>query len=272
MNENPIQTQGMPPIPALPSMICFRVTRFCNARCGFCLAPPDGGKHPDATALKERIHWLLSHRVKTIHFCGGEPTIHHALPELISYVSSMGGKSKMTTNGMAISDQLIATLRSSKTEVKVSLHGDEQHHNRILGRDAFDKTTDNIKRLLKAGIATSVQTTIISGHLDMALWGVQFCIKNGVRRVSFLPFIPRGWGNTRRSEYGLSLEERKELRKGVSEKRREYIGQVDIRLLDFNTRPIHVVEPDGSIVLESATEALDKILYKIVSEKVDSAK
>src|SRR5215471_3849983 len=82
---------------ALPSMICFRVTRYCNAHCGFCLAPPDGGIHPSFSMLKHRIDWLFSHGVNTIHFCGGEPTIHHDLPELIKYVHDQNRKSKLTT-------------------------------------------------------------------------------------------------------------------------------------------------------------------------------
>src|SRR5882672_1506787 len=94
----------------LPPMVCFRVTRFCNARCGFCLAPPDGGVHPPTAALRGRIDWLLAHGVKTIHFCGGEPTVHHGLPELIAYVCTHGGKSKLTTNGITLSDDLIPTL------------------------------------------------------------------------------------------------------------------------------------------------------------------
>jgi MoaA/NifB/PqqE/SkfB family radical SAM enzyme len=63
--------------PALPDAICFRVTRYCNARCGFCLAPPDGA-HPPGAVLAERIDWLFTRGVHTIHFCGGEPTIHPA--------------------------------------------------------------------------------------------------------------------------------------------------------------------------------------------------
>ena len=51
----------------LPPMICFRVTRSCNARCGFCLVPPDGA-HPNVDTLTLRIDWLLSRGVKTIHF------------------------------------------------------------------------------------------------------------------------------------------------------------------------------------------------------------
>jgi MoaA/NifB/PqqE/SkfB family radical SAM enzyme len=254
--------------PVLPFMICFRVTRFCNARCGFCLAPPDGGKHPDASTLKNYIDWLLSNGVKTIHFSGGEPSIHKDLPELINYVKSKGGRSKMTTNGIALCDDLITTLHDCKTEVKVSLHGPEHHHNRILACDAFHKTTENIKRLLKARVPTSIQTTIISGHLDVVAWMVRFCKSNGIRRVSFMPFIPRGRGCESYSKFKLSQKERRALRSMVTQARRKNMPSLEVRLLDFTARPIHVMEPDGRIVLEGATEGMDKVLYKLVDENV----
>src|ERR1022692_592662 len=49
----------------LPETICFRVTRYCNARCGFCLAPPDGS-HPDADTLIGRLDWAIARGVRTI--------------------------------------------------------------------------------------------------------------------------------------------------------------------------------------------------------------
>jgi MoaA/NifB/PqqE/SkfB family radical SAM enzyme len=247
----------------LPLMICFRVTRFCNARCGFCLAPPDGGVHPSAAKLKHHIDWLLSERVKTIHFCGGEPTIHRDLPDLITHVRVQGGKSKLTTNGIVLSDDLIAVLQKCATQVKVSLHGDQAHHDKVVGRDAFHHTTATIKRLVSAHVLTSVQTTIVSGHLDVVAWTIQFCLENKVRRVSFLRFIPRGSGYERRDDYALTPGERRDLEKLIKEKRRKHSAHLDIRLLDFNFRPIHVVEPDGRVILESATEAFDQLLCQI---------
>jgi MoaA/NifB/PqqE/SkfB family radical SAM enzyme len=249
----------------LPSSVCFRVTRFCNARCGFCLAPPDGGIHPSFEILKDRIDWLFANGVKTIHFCGGEPTIHHDLPKLIRYVTEQGKKSKLTTNGISISDELIHTLYASNTQVKVSLHGPCEHHNDVVGVDAFNKTVSSIQRLISSRVFTSIQTTIVSGHLDIVDWSIRFCLDNGVKRVSFLPFIPRGNGYQNRNKYELSSTERRNLRDEVKQKRRKLISRIDIRLLDFNSRPIHVIESDGRVVLESATEAMDVLLYRIHS-------
>ncbi len=243
----------------LPAAVCFRVTRFCNARCGFCLAPADGA-HPNVDTLARRLDWLLARGVRTIHFCGGEPTIHPALPELLAHVRARGGHTRLTTNAIAISDDLVGVLRATGTHVKVSLHGDRQRHDYLVGRTAFDATTENLRRLIGARVATSIQTTVVSSSLGVVDWVAAFCLENGVRRLSILPFIPRGAGYARREEYGLSALQRRILRERVAERRRALSGRLDVRWLDFTARPLHVVEADGRLVLEGATEAMDEVL------------
>jgi MoaA/NifB/PqqE/SkfB family radical SAM enzyme len=262
--NSPTLPQAKPAqIYVLPATICFRITRFCNARCGFCLAPPDGGIHPAAKVLKNRIDWLVNNGAKTIHFCGGEPTIHQQLPELIEYVIERGKKTKLTTNGIAMSDELMHTLLVAKTQVRVSLHGNQSHHNEVVGCDAYDKTTATIQRLISGRVSTAVQTTIISGHLDMVELMIQFCIENRVKRLSILPFIPRGSGYQERTQYELSSSERRDLQNLVTQQRRKLRSRIDIRLLDFNIQSIPVVEPDGQVLLESSTEARDILLYQL---------
>src|SRR5205823_3380426 len=110
----------------------------------------------------------------------------------------------------------LSALGTTRTQVKVSLHGDRAHHNRIVGRDAFDATTANLRRLLAAGVVTSVQTTIVAGGLWVVDWMLAFCLTEGVRRLSILPVIPRGSGYLRREEFGLSAQERRALQYQVS--------------------------------------------------------
>jgi MoaA/NifB/PqqE/SkfB family radical SAM enzyme len=246
----------------LPPVICFRVTRYCNARCGFCLAPPDGA-HPSADSLVARLDWLRSRGVKTVHFCGGEPTIHPALPQLVAHVRDRGGKTRLTTNGIAVSEALLAVLRAADAQVKVSLHGDARHHDAIVGCEAFGKATDTLRRLLASGVGTSVQTTVVAGGEWVVEWMAAFCLEMGVRRLSILPFIPRGSGRSRRGEYELSSAERSRLRRLVGDRRRALSGRLDLRWLDFTARPIHVAEADGRLILEGATEALDEVLGHI---------
>jgi MoaA/NifB/PqqE/SkfB family radical SAM enzyme len=246
----------------LPATICFRITRYCNARCGFCLAPPDGA-HPDAETLKHRIDWLRVRSVRTVHLCGGEPTIHPALGTLIAYAHASGMATKLTTNGIAMAEGLAAVLRAARTQVKVSLHGDRDHHNRIVGRDAFDRTGATIRRLLAAGVTVTVQTTVVTQSLDVLDQVAAFCLKVGIRRLSIMPFIPRGSGNVRRSEFDLTVDERRMLRAMVAKMRRALTGRLDVRGLVFAARPVHVVEADGRVVLEAATDASDTLLCRI---------
>jgi MoaA/NifB/PqqE/SkfB family radical SAM enzyme len=247
----------------LPLGVCFRVTRFCNARCGFCLAPPDGGIHPSAGQLKEYIGWLIERGVRRIHFCGGEPTIHHALPELVEHVYAKGGKPLLTTNGISLSGKLMTVLNATDTKVKVSLHGPLAFHDSMVGREAFDATTNTIRRLIASGVRTSIQTTIVHEHLEVVDWMIRYGLQNKIKSISFLPFIPRGNGYKDRGIYELSYRERRRLRDLVKQKRRQFNTIIDLQLLDFNVKPVPVVEPDGRIILEGSMESKDVLLYRI---------
>ena len=246
----------------LPDSICFRVTRNCNARCAFCLAPPDGDQ-PSARVLKHRIDWLLSNGVKTIHFCGGEPTVHPDLVELMTYTVENGGRNQLTSNGIAFPAALLPVLKATHTRVRISLHGDKDQHNAMVGVTAYQHTTRTIQRLVADGVNTSIQTTLVAGTSTVIDWMTQYCLDVGVRRLNFLPFIPRGRGEAHRDDFGLTSLQRRELHCIIRAKRHSLKGRVDVRWLDFNAQVIYVVEPDGRIVAEGATESMDRVLYQI---------
>lgn len=246
----------------LPTTVCFRVTRYCNARCGFCLAPPDG-VHPPVDVLRRRLDWLSAHGVRSIHFCGGEPSIHPGLAALLAHVQALGGHSLLTTNGIVLPQALLSALRSASTQVKVSLHGDRAHHDAIVGCAAFDPATQHLRDLLAAGVATSVQTTVVAGAEWVVDWIADFCMVERVRRLSLLPFIPRGTGYRTQAEYGFTAAQRQRLRELVRRKRHALQRRLDVRWLDFAAQPLCVVEPDGRVVLERASEAMDTVLTTI---------
>ena len=246
----------------VPESVCFRVTRFCNARCAFCLAPPDG-EHASTEVLMDRIDWLLKNGVRVIHFCGGEPTIHPGIDRLIEHVHNNGRRTRLTTNGIVLREKLLSAFRRHGTDVKVSLHGDREFHNRIVGCDAFDSTTQNIRRLIAVGVRTWVQTTIVSGGEWVVDWAVKFCCEEGVRGLNILRFIPRGNGYGRRSEFELTFSARNSLQQLIRERRKAVSGRLFIRWLDFNCSPVPVVETDGTIVLEGASESADRLIGRI---------
>jgi sulfatase maturation enzyme AslB (radical SAM superfamily) len=251
----------------LPDRICFRVSRCCNARCGFCLAPANGTIR-DGDTLIHRLDWLMSRGVRSFDFCGGEPAIHPDLPRMLSHVHGQRRKSKITTNGIEMSSDLLSALRSTRTMVKVSLHGDRAYHNTMVGCDAFDTTTDNLRALLKIGVSTSIQTTVVAGGVWVVDWLINFCLETGVSRLGILPFLPRGNGRDLRDHYVLSTVQRSSLHNHVTARRRALNGRLDLRWLDLRSRPIPVVEVDGSIILEGPTEAGDRVLCRIPAPAV----
>jgi MoaA/NifB/PqqE/SkfB family radical SAM enzyme len=242
-----------------PQSVCFRVTRACNARCGFCLAPWDG-EHPSAEVLQHRIDWLTDRGVRVVHFCGGEPTIHPALGALIARTRERGVTARLTTNGIAMPEPLLEALRRHRVHVKVSLHGGRAWHDRMVGRPAYDAATATLRRLLAAGVAASVQTTLVAGGGDVLAEMIAFCLDAGVKRLSLLPFIPRGDGAAREAEFALSDPERRALRQTVAAQRRRLSGRLDLRWLDFTTDTAPVVEADGRVLLEGPREARDTLL------------
>jgi MoaA/NifB/PqqE/SkfB family radical SAM enzyme len=92
---------------------------------------------------------------------------------------------------------------------------------------------------------------------------IAFCRDLGVRRLSILPFIPRGSGAARSAEYELSFAARQSLRDLVARRRKALTGRLDIRWLDFTARPVPVVEADGIVLLEGPTEAADQIICRL---------
>lgn len=242
-----------------PQSVCFRVTRACNARCGFCLAPWDG-EHPSAEVLVHRIDWLTDRGVRIVHFCGGEPTIHPALGSLIARTRERGATPRLTTNGISMPKPLLEALRRHRVHVKVSLHGRRAWHDRMVGRPAHDAATATLRRLLAAGVAASVQTTLVAGGGDALADMIAFSLDAGVTRLSLLPFIPRGDGAAREAEFALSHAERRALRQAVCAHRRRLAGRLDLRWLDFATDTAPVVEADGRVLLEGPREARDTLL------------
>jgi hypothetical protein len=92
---------------------------------------------------------------------------------------------------------------------------------------------------------------------------VGLCRKLRIRQLNILPFIARGNGRASSDRFALSSEERSALQAQVKAQRRAHIGQLDIRWLDFATRPVPVVEVDGRVILEGASETHDRLLDRI---------
>ncbi|GFO57465.1 hypothetical protein GMSM_44720 [Geomonas sp. Red276] len=173
------------------------------------------------------------------------------------HVAGSGAKSRVTTNGIEVSDDVVAALRESGSHVKMSLHGDRNHHNDLVGCDGFDRTVANLRMLQEAKVAVSVQTTLVSGGGWGLDWAIDFCLRQKLRRLSFLPFVARGRGAALRDQLALSSSERAVFLNHVKQARRKLSNRLDVRWLDMRASRLCVVDVDGSVIIERGSEALD---------------
>lgn len=245
--------------PPLPSSVCIRVTRACNAKCGFCLAPPDHIQIPTDELLR-RLRWIASHSASSVTFCGGEPTVRGDLPQLLSATRTYGLATKVTTNGILISDELISCLAHTHTRVKISIHGPREIHNSFLGVECYNTVVENLDKLSGVGVEISIQTIVSSQFTDAIDFGIDFCLARRISKISFVPFIPRGRGLLNKDHYGLTDIERARLKARAIQLRHILRGQLDIRWLDFARRDYFVVETNGVLAIQRETESADSIL------------
>ncbi|WNI17317.1 radical SAM protein [Actinacidiphila sp. ITFR-21] len=74
----------------IPSSLCLRITRRCNAACAFCQAPPTSREELSVADIGELAAFFGGRGVHTMKLSGGEPTMRRDLPDIIRVVASGG--------------------------------------------------------------------------------------------------------------------------------------------------------------------------------------
>ena len=82
-------------------------TGGCTMRCGFCHNPefvlPESLKKLQDHQITEKsvLRFLMTRKnlLDGVVVCGGEPTLHHDLPEFLTKIKAMGFQTKLDTNG-----------------------------------------------------------------------------------------------------------------------------------------------------------------------------
>jgi len=127
----------------------FAVTSQCNCRCVMCGMWEKPKQHISLTDAKQIIDFLAKRHFLILYLTGGEPTLHPSICEIVSYASSRGLITTLTTNGTASPKVLWRLKKSGLQSISVSLdHYDPQRCESIRGfKDIMEK---QIKSLLYA--------------------------------------------------------------------------------------------------------------------------
>ena len=114
----------------------IEVTSRCNLACRYCLHPimlrpkVDMSDATWASCMRWLRHYVAAGTQGELVLSGtGEPTLHPRLPEMAMEARQILGPSRRlltTTNGLAVTPELVAALRPSGIRVYVSLHRPEK--------------------------------------------------------------------------------------------------------------------------------------------------
>lgn len=170
-----------------------------------------------------------------ISLVGGEPTLYPYINEVIKYI--YGSKSinrfAILTNGVSISDELYDVMCQTRPTVQVSVDGiNEEKHDFIRGKGNYQRTINNIRRLVEANIPVYVHYVLSKYTIPITWEYIEYMDELGVSQITFSRDVPIGNSN---QEIMLSRYEMKE----VFDSLNEYSDRLQGRHLKINTsRPL----------------------------------
>ena len=248
-------------IPAVPPIICYRLTRNCNIHCNFCFASKQCAEL-DAKDVMSSIQRLKDLGMQEIRIGGGEPTLRVDLMEILRFCLSLGLKIRISSNLYDI-DDIFLDIIDLPIGITTSLHGTLEYHNYVTGvKDSYERTIFNISRLIKSGVEVSVHSTLTETSFMYAEELIQNVILLGVKKISFQTYIPR--------ERGLSLshlnsiDELKQKLQQIEFIGEKYQSHIKVKTIDLYQKFYYVFEPNGYLYLQQESQEKDIKIGRII--------
>ncbi len=136
-----------------------RLTLFttfrCNLRCQYChtIRHAPKGAQSDYTLARFRrlLDQIAPSQIDHIHFTGGEATLVHDLPNMITMARERGTLCSITTNGMAHPDVFRRLIDAGIQEIRISCdsHLPEQFNHLVNQKDAYQHVLHTIQELVR---------------------------------------------------------------------------------------------------------------------------
>ncbi len=170
-------------------------TLGCNFRCGYCHDPemvlPE--RYPQPLSVEDVFSFLEKRRGKldAVVVCGGEPTIHDDLPDLLRRIKQLGFLVKLDSNGTR--PKMIAEIINNEHVdlIAMDIKGPLWKYSTIASRPVdTDAITESIKLILKSGLQHEFRTTIVKELLTFDDFDEIGQLVQGANRFALQKFVP----------------------------------------------------------------------------------
>jgi len=194
-------------VPSPVKALCLNVAHQCNLRCAYCFAG-DGDYASsglmDARTGKRAIDYLITHsqgrESLEVDFFGGEPLLaFETVKSVVDYARGLEKETgkrfrfTITTNGLALNDDITAYINREMSNVVLSLDGRKQVNDRVRkrvdGSGSFENILPNFQKLVKERVGDYyLRGTFTSHNLDFAQ-DVLELYRLGFDQVSIEPVV-----------------------------------------------------------------------------------
>lgn len=147
----------------------FEVTSRCNALCDHCGSRCTASKKNELTAdtfkkVLDNVAKNLGTKAIMLNITGGEPLMRKDLFEITAYADQLGFKWGLVTNGMLITDDVIAKMKETHmSTITISLDGMKKTHEEFRHvPGSFDKIVTAIEKLKNSNFVEHIQVTFIA--------------------------------------------------------------------------------------------------------------
>jgi len=181
-----------------PISVMWNFTNECNLTCKHCYQ--DAGAHKkDELTLEEKfdvVDQIVESGCAYLTFAGGEPLMSKDFFKVAEYARKKGLSIKLGTNGVLITKSIAEKISELGFDlVAISLDGaDKETHEKIRGKDTYEKTISGIKNCVDEKIPVCISPTINKFNHEKIYEIIELGKNLGVKKFIVFNFVPVGRG------------------------------------------------------------------------------
>lgn len=218
----------------------IEVTRECPLKCLHCSSngAPLAPERLDPRRVAELIREFADLGGNVLAISGGEPLVYNGLPILLKVCQSLGIRPDIYTSGICsnrfainpIADYTLSLLAEIRANIIFSLHGASAETHDILTQvpGSFNSSIEAMEKAVAAGIPAEVHVVPTAINFGELAQMVMLVSNMGIRRLSWLRFVPQGRGQVNRDVLQLTREQLRQL-SHIKIKLQQVFPDVEIR-------------------------------------------
>lgn len=173
----------------------WEITLACCFSCEYCGS--EGGKARENELSTQEcldvVHQLAELGCDRVSLIGGEVFMRRDWKKIVSELTSSNIRTAIITNGFLFDEKLLNELKECKVEsVAVSLDSVEKIHDKFRQKGSFERASQAIDKLAKAGITVSVISTLNGENIKYLKEFYDFLLKKPIAAWQLQACSPMG--------------------------------------------------------------------------------